>query len=760
MLRGEFGEQRAAGKVPRAGGERVGLAHGAQVGHQPEGRIVCHPDGVQVGDRQVEPGALQEPGGVAQVGEWRDPGRGPAGCGGVGGKQAMAQFGQRVAAEQAGEEKAARLERPPDLGKRPRQVLRPVQSEIACDQVEAPVGEGKAVLLADRGHAASGAAERLGRFQADQPLYAASSFERARQHPVARADVESEGKVDGHIVEPVGQAFRHLAQQEIGAGRRRCGAVAVAAQGATVEELRYHPRPAAPEGKPMSENYSPISAEELRKALDGEDELAIIDFREEGSFAPAHLLHACNIPLSRLELSIRDLVPRMATRIVATDNGDGLAERGAERLRELGYTDIALFANGVEAWRQAGYEVFSGFNVPSKAFGEYVEHAYDTPSVSAEELKEMLDGPDPVVVLDSRPMDEFRNMNIPTGTCCPGAELVYRVHDLAPSPDTTVIVNCAGRTRSIIGAQSLINAGIPNRVAALRNGTMGWHLAGLELERGNERPAPDPSAAGLGAARACARAVAERFEVPVVREIPPAPGRTTYVFDVRHPHEFEAGHLKGSRSAPGGQLVQATDRYAAVQGARIFLVDDNGVRAAMTAHWLRQMNWEAAVLEGALEDGPLESGPADPEIPGMADAPTVGPEAVEGAVVVDFADSKTYAEGHIPGAWFAVRSRLASAGLPDADRYVFTSPDGMLARLAAADFDRPVAVLEGGTRAWPGPLESGAAHMADTPDDVWLKPYEQAGTVEENMQAYLDWETGLVEQLDRDGTTRFWSRPA
>ena len=510
----------------------------------------------------------------------------------------------------------------------------------------------------------------------------------------------------------------------------------------------------------MSEDYSPISARELRQALEGGDELAIIDFREEGSFAPAHLLHACNIPLSRLELSIRDLVPRKATRIVATDNGEGLAERGAARLGELGYTNLSLFANGVEAWQEAGYEVFSGFNVPSKAFGEYVEHAYDTPSVSAEELKDMLDGPDPVIVLDSRPMDEFRNMNIPSGTCCPGAELVYRVHDLAPSPETTVIVNCAGRTRSIIGAQSLINAGIPNRVAALRNGTMGWHLAGLQLERGNERPAPEPSAAGLEAARACARAVAERFEVPTVREIPPAPGRTTYVFDVRHPHEFEAGHLKGSRSAPGGQLVQATDRYAAVQGARIFLVDDNGVRAAMTAHWLRQMNWDAAVLEGALETGSLETGSGASGIPGLADMSTVGPEAVEGAVVVDFADSKTYAEGHIPGAWFAVRSRLASARLPDADRYVFTSPNGVLAQLAAADFDRPVAVLEGGTQAWTGPLESGAGHMADTPDDVWLKPYEQAGTVEENMQAYLDWETGLVEQLDRDGTTRFWSRPA
>jgi len=509
----------------------------------------------------------------------------------------------------------------------------------------------------------------------------------------------------------------------------------------------------------VSESYNPISAAELRSALNGAGELAILDLREEGAFAQGHLLYACNTPLSRLELVIRDLVPRRAAKIVVTDNGEGLAQRGAARLRAFGYTDVAVLDGGVAAWERAGFEVFSGFNVPSKAFGEFVEHAYGTPSVSADELKALLEGPDPVIVLDSRPMDEFRKMSIPTATCCPGAELVYRVHDLAPSPETTVIVNCAGRTRSIIGAQSLINAGIPNRVAALRNGTMGWHLAGLELERGKERAAPEPTAAGLAAARGYARAVAGRFEAPVVREIPPAPDRTTYVFDVRHPHEFEAGHPKGARSAPGGQLVQATDRYAAVRGARIFLVDDTGVRAAMTAHWLRQMNWDAAVLEGAL-DGPLETGPHVPEIPGLKDVATVGPDGLEGAVVVDFADSRTYAEGHIPGAWFAVRARLASARLPKADRYVFTSPDGVLARLAAAEFDRPAAVLEGGANSWTGALERGAVRMADTADDVWLKPYEQGGTVEEAMQAYLDWETGLVQQIERDGAARFWSRPA
>ena len=507
--------------------------------------------------------------------------------------------------------------------------------------------------------------------------------------------------------------------------------------------------------------YKRISAQEMRAALDGANELAVLDMREEGSFTEAHPFHACNLPLSRLELHIRDLVPLRGTRIVLTDRGGGLAERGgglaergARRLADLGYGDLSVLDGGVEGWRRAGFEVYSGFNVPSKAFGELVEHAYGTPSISADELKALLDGPEPVVVLDSRPMDEFRNMNIPTATCCPGGELVYRARDLAPDPATTVVVNCAGRTRSIIGAQSLINAGIPNRVVALRNGTMGWHLAGHRLEHGNERPAPEPSGAGLAAAGAQAREVAERFGVPMVREIADVPDRTTYVLDVRHPHEFEAGHLRGSRSAPGGQLVQATDRYMAVRGARVLLVDDTGVRAIMTAHWLRQMNWDVAVLEGALE-GPLETGPGAAEVPGLTEVGTVGPEGCDGAVVVDFADSRSYRRGHVPGAWFAVRARLAEARLPDAERYVFTSPDGVLARLAAAEFDRPVKVLEGGTASWPGPLEGGEGRMADTPDDVSLKPYEQGGPPERAMQAYLDWEVDLVRQLERDGTANF-----
>ena len=64
----------------------------------------------------------------------------------------------------------------------------------------------------------------------------------------------------------------------------------------------------------------------------------------------------------------------------------------------------------------------------------------------------------------------------------PGAELVLRAGRVAPDPETTIIVNCAGRTRSIIGTQSLINAGVANKVVALRNGTIGWNLAEQDLD--------------------------------------------------------------------------------------------------------------------------------------------------------------------------------------------------------------------------------------------------------------------------------------
>ena len=227
----------------------------------------------------------------------------------------------------------------------------------------------------------------------------------------------------------------------------------------------------------------------------------------------------------------------------------------------------SMLDGGNAGWEAAGYELFSGVNVPSKAFGELVEHENGTPSISADELNALMQSGTDMVVLDSRPLDEFQRVSIPTGVNVPGAELVLRVHDMAPKPDTLVVVNCAGRTRSIIGAQSLINAGVPNKVVALRNGTMGWSLAGLAPDSGQSRRAPAVSHGALAWAKSAAESVASKLDIRSIDEAALAQlradaSRTTYLFDVRDPDEYAAGHVAGAISAPGGQLVQATDQYA------------------------------------------------------------------------------------------------------------------------------------------------------------------------------------------------------
>ena len=527
-----------------------------------------------------------------------------------------------------------------------------------------------------------------------------------------------------------------------------------------------------------------ISAEALHDALTDGGEIALLDVREEGVFAKRHILRACPMALSRLEVMVAKLVPRRGCRVVLCDAGDGLAERAAARLTGFGYADVSVLAGGVEAWADAGYELYAGVNVPSKAFGEFVEVAYDTPRITAAELDAWRAAGDDLVILDSRPYPEFRNMSIPGGVDCPGAELAYRVHDAAPSAATTVVVNCAGRTRSIIGAQSLINAGVANRVVALENGTMGWHLAGLELARGAEALAPEVSADGLAKAQAAATRVAQRFGVQTIDDATlarfkaEAAERSLFVFDVRNPEEYEAGHRADARLAAGGQLVQATDQYVGTAGARLVLVDDTGVRATMTASWLVQLGWrDTYVLAGGLGDDPLVTGPEASEVLGLASIEADEVSAAEldamlaagSATVVDLEDSLRFRDGHIPGAWYAVRARFPTslAKVPVTGALILTSPDGLLARLAAPDAAAltaaPVKLLTGGTQAWRAaglPLETGHTNMADDPDDIFYRPYDDNRSVEQAMNDYLVWEVGLVEQIARDGTIDFEPWPA
>ncbi|WP_275425989.1 rhodanese-like domain-containing protein, partial [Salinicola peritrichatus] len=186
---------------------------------------------------------------------------------------------------------------------------------------------------------------------------------------------------------------------------------------------------------------------QIRQALLDKQELALIDVREEASYAEGHPLFAVNIPLSRLELDIYARIPRSETPITLYDDGEGLAERAVRKLRDFGYRNVAILAGGVAGWREAGGELFRDVNAPSKAFGELVEHQQGTQSLSAE-VKRLIDEGENIAILDARRFDEYHTMSIPGGVSVPGAELTLRVDDLVPDPETRVIVNCAGRTRS------------------------------------------------------------------------------------------------------------------------------------------------------------------------------------------------------------------------------------------------------------------------------------------------------------------------
>lgn len=498
---------------------------------------------------------------------------------------------------------------------------------------------------------------------------------------------------------------------------------------------------------------------------------AVLDLREKGTYATGHVFRATSLPRRLLEFRLPTLVPATATPIAIYDGDGSLMELATATLRELGHTDVRSLAGGLAAWRAAGRPVVQGINVPSKVFGERMLHELKTPQIPARELAGRIERGEDIVIVDARTPEEYARGCIPGAVSMPGGELVLRIGELVERPETTIVVHCGGRTRSYIGAESLRRMQLPNPIVALENGTMGWELAGLTLERGAARWAPLASARSRAVASRTADRVATeegiRFVSPdELRGLQACRERANlYVLDVRTADEYAAGHVAGAVWAPGGQAVQATDEYVAVRAAAIVLVCDGVVRSVMTAAWLRRMGFRnVAVLGGGLPaweqaGGAVERGHAV-VIPAGYEAARqrvahAKPGDLGGSLVLSVDQSDAYARGHVPGAAWLCRSRLELriAGIaPDRGQPVVVScADGHASTLAAATLVRlgylRTSVLEGGTRAWERaglPVERGRTRLLDETDDVVLKPYERG---REAMERYLRWE----EALDQDG---------
>ena len=511
-----------------------------------------------------------------------------------------------------------------------------------------------------------------------------------------------------------------------------------------------------------------VDAVTLKAWLSDGREIALIDVREHGQYGEGHPFFAVSIPYSRFELGLPALIPNPATRMVLCDGADGMAQRAARRGAALGYSNVSVLAGGVETWLEAGYTLYAGVNVPSKAFGELVEHGRHTPRVTASALKAMQDAGENLTILDGRTFAEFQKMSIPGGVCCPNGELALRIGTLVPDPTTKIVVNCAGRTRSIIGAQTLIDFGVPNPVIALENGTQGWFLAGLQLDHGASRRYGGPSgAADLGALRERARALAVARGVVFVGtdEVEgwlAGPSRTTYLFDVRTPEEYAAGAVPGFAHAPGGQLIQATDQWIGTRGARVVLADDEAVRAPMTAQWLRQLGHEAYVLEGGIaaagklaglrDTAPLLLPSPDPIAPGE-----LAERLRDGRLrLIDVRPSMSYRKGHIDGAVWSIRPRIAAAVPDPAMPVALIADEPGVAALAALDLAeagvRDVRLLAGGHEAaraagLPVVTTPDTPSDADCTDFLFFTHGRHEGNADAARQ-YLAWEVALVDQLD------------
>ena len=513
---------------------------------------------------------------------------------------------------------------------------------------------------------------------------------------------------------------------------------------------------------------SKVDASTLKGWLSDGGEIALVDVREHGQFGEGHLFFAVSLPYSRFEIGLLALVPSVTVRTVLCDNSDGVAERAAVRAAALGYRNLFVLDGGIRAWRDAGYTLYAGVNVQSKTFGELIERHRHTPRLSPQDVAAMRAAADKFVIVDGRPFAEFRKMNIPGGICCPNGELVLRIQDIAPDPATKIVVNCAGRTRSIIGAQTLIEFGIPNPVYALENGTQGWFLAGLELEKGASRRYADKvKSSDIGALRARAQEFARHrgasFVAPSeARSWLDELSRTTYLVDVRSPEEFAAKSIPGFVHAPGGQLIQATDQWIGVKGARILLVDEEEVRAPVIAGWLRQLGHEAYILAGGVAAAaPLDWGRPVigfqlPELKTISTDDVECGLAVGSVQALDLRPSMTYRKGHIAQARWGIRPKLAKMPIDYTKTLALVADDAATSRLASIDLTETgandIRVLDGGYQAWCEarlPIEVTPVNPSDTDciDFLFFVHDRHEGNAEAARQ-YLAWETGLLDQID------------
>lgn len=531
-----------------------------------------------------------------------------------------------------------------------------------------------------------------------------------------------------------------------------------------------------------------ISVDELRRLRDDGVPHALVDVREKGNFVQRHIFKAVPIPRGLIELRFPQRIPWKDVPVIVYDDGDDRAGRAAETISALGYADVRVLDGGLSAWADAGLRTDYGTNVPGKDYGEKVAVVRKTPHLTPDQIVERRQQGDNIIILDSRTREEFERSHVPGAYSVPGGELATRIHSVLDAPenkDATIVVNCAGRTRSILGADVLIRMGIDNPVYALENGTMAWSMAGHELERGDgpELPIPDSEAAREASRQFAARVAGDdgvgSITVDQLRDLQQS-SEYHYVVDVRLPAEYESGHIAGSASLPAGQIALAGDELLAVNQAHIVMVSNSDVRSRVGGSLARQIGYpKVSYLVGGLEawqhtGQALDSGTASetPAVGGTTGASISVAElksaldAGDAPAIIDVKGSGDYALNHIAGSTWVPRGdlerRIESVVPSNTDAVVITCESGVRSSLAAATLAdmgyENVRWLEGGLNAWKGAGNETVEGLdgADVPLKVAKDDIEMIGRVgplarnRQDMLDYLEWEINLGDRYETE----------
>lgn len=533
-----------------------------------------------------------------------------------------------------------------------------------------------------------------------------------------------------------------------------------------------------------------IAVRDVKTLLDTQETFALIDVREPGEYNASHIPGSSLVPRRQLEFRMLRLVPYRGTLVIVTDDDGRRATLAAATLETMGYTHVKILDGGIARWTTADYPTEWGVNVPSKDFGERMSVEYQIPELHPEEVHARQQRGENLIILDSRTPEEHRRNTIPQARSAPGGELALRISALAPDPDATIVVHCAGRTRSIIGARILQRMGFHN-VYDLRNGTMAWGMAGLELEYGSDRLAlPEPTPEGLEAAEAFAAQIVAEDGVRMLSVegleslMQQAASENIYLIDVRTEEEYAAGHIPGFQWSPGGQAVQRSDDLAAVKNGHVVFVCDGRVRASVAASWYRQMGFphvyavdggttawrdsgrslaqaatgeESSGYDEGLQDSlPVGYHEAKRQVEHVSAAALKSRLDGAPASVLFVGTSQEFSPGHIPGARWVSRSwlepRVGEIVSDKTTPVVVTCANGLNATLAGATLKamgyQNVSVLESGMQGWRQAgyeVEQGLSGIMTPPNDVLVMGVERNWA---DAIQYLRWEEELGHKYE------------